>query len=185
MFFDRCSFVGEILDTIRFWPSLYRCLQVASWSLWFQDGDAVSQSLSTVAPANPMPVLGIQVNTTVCSVRISTQPSPTVVEGKPFVVQPTVNVTTAAGTPVAGKVVYALISEGNGFRYPFLLQPDQTSTVMKQLVNVSAVTDAMGVATFTDLGFQVRGREPCLRSHLIASSSDCLCMCSARFFQVV
>ena len=76
---------------------------VASWSLWFQDGDAVAQSLSTVAPVNPKPVVGIRATTPVTTVSVSVMPTLTVVEGMPFSTQPQVTVSGSTGG-LAGKV---------------------------------------------------------------------------------
>ena len=55
------------------------------------------------------------------------------------------------------QVVYALLSEADSFRFPYLLQPNQNpaAPVIKMLQNATAVTDASGVATFKNLGFQV------------------------------
>ena len=89
--------------------------QVASWSLWFQGGDAVSNSLSTVAPQNPMPVTGIRADTTVAAVSATVPPSVTVVEGQPFVTQPRVTVSDASGHGLAGKVRVNMVLVGSLF----------------------------------------------------------------------
>jgi hypothetical protein len=52
--------------------------------------------------------------------------------------------------------VYALLSEGDGLRFPFLLLPSARMSVIKRPVNVEAVTDSTGTAVFTQLGFQTR-----------------------------
>jgi hypothetical protein len=57
-----------------------------------------------MAPALPTPVLGIQVNSTVCSVSIVRQPPAVAVEGRAFAVPPLVRVVDRNGAPVPGKV---------------------------------------------------------------------------------
>ena len=55
------------------------------------------------------------------------------------------------------QVVYALVTEADAFRFPYLLQPDNVPSMAqtKRLQNASAVTDSNGVANFTSLGFEV------------------------------
>ena len=54
------------------------------------------------------------------------------------------------------QIVYALLSEGNGVRFPLLLLPADQYLISKRPMNVIAVTDSTGTAVFTQLAFQTR-----------------------------
>ena len=129
---------------------------VASWSLGASNAGVMAKAISAYAPYLPEPVLGIRVNTSVCSGVVTVGPSLEVVEGQPFAVQPQITVTSCSGAVLANKVVYALVTEVAGKRLPSLLIPSADDVVtVKQPVNATATTDSNGIAMFTALGFQV------------------------------
>lgn len=70
---------------------------------------------SVQLPSVPAAAYGAEVSTPVHSVAIAGQPSPTVMEGQAFPVQPTIRVTDETGAGVAGRKVFALVAEANGF----------------------------------------------------------------------
>lgn len=70
---------------------------------------------SVQLPSVPSAAHGADVNSTVRSVAIARQPSLAVMEGQAFAVQPTIRVTDNAGAGVAGRKVFALVAEANGF----------------------------------------------------------------------
>eukprot|EP00935_MAST-01C_sp_MAST-1C-sp1_P000236 g236.t1 len=90
--------------------------------------------------------------------------SVTVEEGKPLPVQPVVLVSDAQGAPLKGRTVIALIYEADGYQLPELYVPERAFQAghlprHKEMLNpVSSVTGDDGKATFTDLGFTVRGK---------------------------
>ena len=129
---------------------------VASWSLGAINAGIEVKSIAELAPRVPQPVVGIRVNTSVCSVVLTVAPSREVIEGQALATQPQVTVTTCSGEVVANKVVYALVTEVAGNRLPYLLIPSAPNFVaVKQPVNASAITNGSGVAAFSSLGFQV------------------------------
>ena len=139
----------------RVWHSLGPAGSVASWSTAVTT-NVYAIALEDVAPRNPKPLVGLRVVSTVGRVAIATQPSSVVTEGRPFAVQPVVTVTDTNGAPLANQVVFALLVESDGVRLPLLLLPNpSTGITVKMPVNITAATDASGVARFTQLGFQV------------------------------
>jgi hypothetical protein len=87
-----------------------------------------------------------------------------VTEGDPLPIQPQVRVVDVGGKPLAGKIVFALLFEADGYELPRFYEPSRAYESghlerRKQVVHaVSNATDANGLASFANLGFSVRGK---------------------------
>ena len=79
---------------------------ITSWSTSL--GSTSSQKFGAILPSLPTYIGGSRVFTSVCGVSVVTPPSPTVTEGAPFPVQPTVRVADSNGVGLAGKVTRAV-----------------------------------------------------------------------------
>jgi hypothetical protein len=131
---------------------------IASW------GNPLATKTQAVAVSTlPSYYAPIYLRSTVGSLEMVTSIPAKVTEGDPFATQPQVKVLDAAGKPVAGKKVFALMSKAaGGFILPYgvLRQDiyDGRYASLKRVTNpISKVTGTDGIATFEKLGFQVGG----------------------------
>lgn len=156
------------VDGIASWPldaqpSIAASTSRTLWLGFYAEGTLLSWSnpqdrVALDIPKPPKLLLPTQVVSAVRNVRIETQPSLRVVEGKSFDVQPIVSVHDSQGSPVQGATVLAIVVSEAGFVFPMRNKDALRITHHKELVHARSLkTDANGIAQFESLGFAVQG----------------------------
>lgn len=140
----------RIVASSRFVSFLYFYCEGSLFSWSSPEDRPASFNIPKVPEFHP----GIQIETTIQSVSITTQPSTTVVEGVPLATQPELTLSPA----VAGRKCFALVESVAGFWLSKGYVPQTQWVATKSLINaVSADSDSDGRVKFENLGFQVAG----------------------------